>query len=79
MEEGNNFQIEKVQPQGSASIFCLIFCQFQPGVAYESVTYKKVCVGFYWIKLVKKHKKEENIKKLGIMLNFGQNWVTFLV
>ena len=24
--------------------FCLIFCQFQPGVAYKSVAYIKKCV-----------------------------------
>ena len=24
--------------------FCLIFCQFQPGVAYKSVAYKKACI-----------------------------------
>ena len=28
---------------------CLIFCQFQPGVAYKSIAYKKACisVGYY--------------------------------
>ena len=25
-------------------IFCLIFCQIQPGVAYKSVAYKKACI-----------------------------------
>ena len=34
MKEGNNFQIAKVKPQGVA-------CQFEPGVAYKSVAYKK--------------------------------------
>ena len=24
--------------------FCLIFCQFQPGVADKSVAYKKACI-----------------------------------
>ena len=24
--------------------FCLIFCQFHPGVAYKSVAYKKGCM-----------------------------------
>ena len=24
--------------------FCLIFCQFQSGVAYEIVVYKKACI-----------------------------------
>ena len=40
MKKANNFQIMKVQPQGVVS-FCLIFCQFLPGVAYKSVAYKK--------------------------------------
>ena len=40
MKNVNNFQIEKVQLQGLLSIY-LIFCQFQPGVAYKSVAYKK--------------------------------------
>ena len=40
MKNVNNFQIAKVHPQGAASI-CLIFFQFQPGVAYKSVTDKK--------------------------------------
>ena len=34
MKEGNNFQIAKVKPQG-------VVCQFEPGVAYKSVAYKK--------------------------------------
>ena len=25
---------------------CLIFCQFQPGIAYKSVAYKKACISF---------------------------------
>ena len=36
----SNFQIAKVAPQGTAQ-FLLIFCQFQPGVAYKGVAYKK--------------------------------------
>ena len=40
MKNVNNFQIVKVQVLLS---ICLIFCQFQPGVAYKSVTYKKAC------------------------------------
>ena len=35
-----NFQVAKVHSQVVLSI-CLIFCQFQPGVAYKSVAYKK--------------------------------------
>ena len=37
MKKANNFQVAKVQSQG----FALIFCQFQPGVAYKSVASKK--------------------------------------
>ena len=36
----NNFQTTKVQPQGVAQ-HLLDFCQFQPGVSYKSVAYKK--------------------------------------
>ena len=39
MNNVNNFQIAKVRPQGVG--ICLIFCQFQPGVADNSVAYKK--------------------------------------
>ena len=35
MKEANNFQIRLLLS------FCLIFCPFQPGVAYKSVAYKK--------------------------------------
>ena len=34
----NNFQIVEVQPKGS---ICLIFCQFEPCIAYKNVAYKK--------------------------------------
>ena len=40
MKNVNDFQIAKVQRWVLFSI-CLIFCQFQPGVAYESVAYKE--------------------------------------
>ena len=40
MRKENNFQIAKVQRQGVA-LFLLDFFQFQPGVAYKSVAYKK--------------------------------------
>ena len=43
MKKAINFQIAKVQPRVLLS-FCLIFCQFQPGLAYKSVVYKKACV-----------------------------------
>ena len=37
MINANNFRVSKVS-------ICLIFCQFQPGVAYKSVAYKKSAV-----------------------------------
>ena len=40
IKKTNNFQIAKVQPQNVASLL-LTFWQFQPGVAYKSVVYKK--------------------------------------
>ena len=40
MKGVNNFQIAKVDPQDVLGI-CMNFCQFQPGVAYKSVAYKK--------------------------------------
>ena len=46
MKKTNDFQIVKVQPQVLLS-FCPIFGQFQPGVAYKSVAYKKKRVLFY--------------------------------
>ena len=42
-EDVNNFQIVKVQPHGNAS-HLLDFCQFQPGIAYKSVSHKKACI-----------------------------------
>ena len=43
MKNVNNFQTAKVQPQGVAS-HLLVFCQFQLGIAYKSVPYKKECI-----------------------------------
>ena len=40
MKKANNSQIAKFQSQGVAQVY-LIFCQFQPSVAYKSVAYKK--------------------------------------
>ena len=40
VENVNNFQIAKVQPQVVA-LQLLDFLQFQPGVAYKSDAYKK--------------------------------------
>ena len=45
VKKANNSQIAKVQPQSVLHSFCLIFCQFQPGVAYKSVVYKN---NVYW-------------------------------
>ena len=42
-EKANNYQIAKVQPQRVLLSFCVIFCQFQPGVTYKSIAYKKSC------------------------------------
>ena len=41
MKNVNNFQIAKVEPQGVPEHLLSFFCQFQPGVAYKSVAYKK--------------------------------------
>ena len=43
MKKASNFQIVKVKPQGVA-YFCLIFCQFEPGVVCKCVAYKNKCV-----------------------------------
>ena len=51
MKNVNSFQIAEVQPRVLLSI-CLIFCQFQPCVAYKSVAYKK-CVYLYLLKVLK--------------------------
>ena len=49
MRKGNSFYIVKVHPQGVN--FCLILCQFQPAVSYESVACtKKACKYFTNIK-----------------------------
>ena len=42
IKNANIFQIAKV----SGLNFCLTFCQFQPGVTYKSVAYRKVCIAF---------------------------------
>ena len=43
MNNVNNIEIAKVQPQGVALLLSiyLIFCQFHPAVPYKSVAYKK--------------------------------------
>ena len=46
MKNVNNFQTAKVQPQGVVFSICLIFCQFQPGVADTSDAYKKSMCSF---------------------------------
>ena len=43
MRSVHNFQIEKFSLRVLLSI-CLIFCQFQPGVAYKSVAYKNMYI-----------------------------------
>ena len=42
-----NFKIAKVQPQGAAKPLLNFFCQFQPGVAYESAPYTKKAYAAY--------------------------------
>ena len=42
MKKAKNVQIAIVQPRTVLS-FCLIFCQFQPGVFYEVLLLKKAC------------------------------------
>ena len=44
MRNANNFQIPKVQPQVVAYNLLNFFSQFQPGVAYKGVAYKKACM-----------------------------------
>ena len=41
MKKVNNFQIANVQHQDIAYLLLNFFYQFQPGVAYKSVAYKK--------------------------------------
>ena len=62
MKKSNNFQIVKVQPQGLLS-FCLIFCKFQPGVAYKCVAYKK----------------NVYIKRWLFQRTRGVHWISFLI
>ena len=38
------FSNSKNSDSGCCFSICLIFCQFQPGVAYKSVAYKKTCI-----------------------------------
>ena len=45
MKKANNFQKPKVHPQSVAYLLLDSFCQFQPGVAYKSVAYRKACFG----------------------------------
>ena len=49
MKNVNKFQIAKIQPRVFLCIYLVFFCQFQPGVAYKSVAYKKkpVCVQIF--------------------------------
>ena len=39
----HSFQVAEIQRRAVLLGICLIFCQFQPGVAYKSVAYKKTC------------------------------------
>ena len=42
MKNANNFQIAKVRPQSVAE-HSLEFFQFQTGITYKSIAYKKAC------------------------------------
>ena len=60
--------------------FCLIFCQFQAGVAYESVAYKNACIAASSICKVLKlfsetSKIAESVKKLKV---YAQSVLTVL-
>ena len=41
MNNTNSFRLSKVQHQGVAEHLLDFFCQFQPGVTYKCVAYKK--------------------------------------
>ena len=51
MKNINNFQMANFQPQGVTQLL-LIFFQFQPGVAYKSVAYKKNRIRLLFLKFV---------------------------
>ena len=51
MKNMNNFQIANFQPQSITQLL-LIFFQFQPGVAYKSVAYKKNRIRLLFLKFV---------------------------
>ena len=51
MKNMNNFQIANFQPQSITQLL-LIFFQFQPGVAYKSVAYKKNLIRHLFLKFV---------------------------
>ena len=66
VKKANSFQIAEVLPQGVAYLRVLIFCQFQPSIAYKSVAYiKKVriikVVIYYYLE-----RENENFLKLYI-------------
>ena len=56
---------------------CLIFCQFQPGVAYKSVAYKKACLvqrdTCFISREIYYNKKRENRRILSTKLVYKQN------
>ena len=51
--------------------FYLIFCQFQPGVAYKSIAYKKACIA-------KKLAKEHNVLNFIVYFNFNNETPRFI-
>ena len=59
MKKANNFQIEKLSLRVLLT-FCLIFCQFQPSVAYKSVAYeRKACDGLIVMKRNSSNKNDK--------------------
>ena len=60
MKKTNNFQIAKIRLLS----FCLIFCQFQPGVAYKSVANKNKLLFETTDQIPFKKKQRPNIKDI---------------
>ena len=55
----NNFQIAKKFTLRALLSICLIFCQFQPAVAYKGVSYKKAFKSYH--EIIKKREKMQEI------------------
>ena len=84
MKNVDNFQIAKVQPRMFLNI-CLIFCQFQPAVAYKSVTYKKsvyiyICWKFWkvWPQFLKAFYKISMRHTKKTMFTIHHSWILWV-